>query len=164
MIDKIPEVLEQKAIKIQFDVKRTGIYRLLQKIKLIEEKKTYEIKPLTLGSLMRISKEVEGISDELFNQKDDNLMAANIKAMGAHSEALARVIAIGLSGRKGEPSTRIVNDVLNNFTPSDMMKVLNIILKQMNVMGFMSSIISIKGMSLVNPEEIIAPADSTLGK
>lgn len=166
MIDKIADTVLQQDIKITFDVRPTSwVHGFLQKLnmwpfkKLYPLQQTYCLKPITLGTLIKISKLLIDIDMSVFDMK--NLLESNYQAIVKHGGTVARIAAIAIHGRPGDVPADIVNAVLNNFTTRELQGTMQVILGQMNVQDFMFSIISIKGMNMEmspsNQEETIAP-------
>lgn len=161
MIDKIADTVLQTDITIDFDIRPVSrLHSLMQRVGVMPKKDKYVLKPITMGSLIKISKLLIEIDMNLFDMK--NFLESSYQAIVKHGETAARVVAIAIHGRPGEVPEQLVESVLNNFTTKELQATMSVILGQMNVQDFMLSIISIKGMNVIQmsqqlQEEIIAP-------
>ena len=116
--------------------------RLLKKTK-----RVYKLQPATLGTLVKISKEL--LSIEIEDADKSNWMVLCQKLMQAHSGRLAKVIAIAIVNRKEEPPDSLVEFIAYNMTAKEMSIVAAHVLDKMDIRSFVSSIISIKGTNIL---------------
>ena len=133
----------------------------LHKVGLLPSKRNFNIKPLVTGVLLQISKTIEDMkpmSEE--GIKDRTLLEVGID-QAKYKDHLIKIIAYAIQNGPGEPSKQLMKFLDRNLTPREMMQVLNVVVRQMDVMSFLSSIMSVKGMSLLNPREKIALGDSS---
>lgn len=160
-LQQTADAILQTGVTITVDVQaRTWYERLLQKWKLQKSKRVFVVKPLVLGSLVRISKLLLSIDNslltkELLDEKQKfQLLNVNYDLMQKHSEAMARIMAIAVTNSKAEPSEQLVNFFLYNLTPAELRKVFGVVVMQLDVVGFTSSIISVRGLNVleVNPK------------
>lgn len=87
------------------------------------------------------------------NLQATNLLDASFEAMSEHGDAMARIIAMAIQQQKQEPSEKMVRFILGNFTAQEMKTVLSVVLRQMDVQSFMMSIISMKGLNVLDKKE-----------
>lgn len=120
--------------------------------KFFPKKKILQMHPIKLGSLVKISKLLLSIDKDIFDK--NNILESNHRAMDKHGKDLAMVIAIAFHNRKTDPPASLVNMILEQFTPKELLQVSIIVLTQMNVSAFMSSIISVRnGLSILESQD-----------
>lgn len=146
-VDTPAQTLKEKALKL------CGRWK---------EKRTFVVKPLVLGSLVRVSKLLLSIDNSLLTRElidRDNrfdLYNLNYQMMAQHAEAMARVIAIAVINEKKEPPESLVEFFLYRLTPKELLQVFTVVLNQIDVSGFTSSIISARGLSVLESQDASA--------
>jgi len=157
----VADALLQSEIVISFDIRPVNfLHELLQRFKLSPIKLKYVMRPVTLGTLIKISKLLIDIDMSIFDIK--NLLESNYQAIVKHGRSYATIVAIAIHGKPGQVPESLVNNIVNNFTTKELEATMNIVFRQMDIKNFMSSIISMKGnlqvveMSQKMPEELIA--------
>ncbi|WP_343302847.1 hypothetical protein AAHN97_14980 [Chitinophaga niabensis] len=154
LTSEVNAILEEPAI-IEIEIVSPGLWdKILFKFG-APTKRKFELKPIVLGNLVRISKRLLTVDMDIFEQ-GGNILVANYTAIQNHSTALAEIVAIGMTNQREEPSPRLVRFILNNFTAVELLNVVTKVVKMMEIGAFMNTIISAKGMSLLNPGETIA--------
>jgi hypothetical protein len=127
----------------------------LHKIKVLKSQYHFNIRPLVLGTLIRVSDiMVEMNLPETVSK--DNWMTTGIGLMQKQTDRLLDIVALAIHNDKGPPNRRIKRILKNNATPEELLALITYVITQMDVSGFMKSIISVKGMSLIKEEESIA--------
>ena len=114
---------------------------------------------MVCGTLLRISKEVNDIK---FNSEEKlegvNLIAKAFESALSDTQCLINVLALAITNSEKRPGEKLKKFLLENLTTAQMMKILMMVVNQLNVNDFLNSIILVKGMSLVKGE-IIAPGE-----
>ncbi|HEV7333240.1 MAG TPA: hypothetical protein VGN63_19550 [Flavisolibacter sp.] len=158
-LEHAADSLLHEGVTITVDVKPVDkIESALQRIGWMPKKRSFTIKPLVLGSLVRISKLMLSIDKDAINkdsiQDRFKLFNTNYELMEKHSRQIAEVIAVAVTNTKAAPSRETVEFFLYNLTPQDLMRVLTIVLQQIDVESFTASIISMRGLSVIetNPQ------------
>jgi hypothetical protein len=157
--DKTISAIEQRPIHFTLYVDKPGLWH---KIGILPKKKHFVIKPLTLGTILRISAEVFKIKfDE--NEKFDqaNLVAKTLESALANTECLINVLALAMTGTEKPPSNRLKRFIRENMPTEKMFQLLTAIAALIDVTGFIHSIILVKRMSLINDGELIAPGEQS---
>ncbi|RPE05556.1 hypothetical protein EGT74_24545 [Chitinophaga lutea] len=119
----------------------------------LKAKRKFEIRPATLGSVMKISRlmlEIEPVKD------GTSPIAANYQLLSQHGERLAEVIGQAITNTEAGPSKSLVRFIRENMTGSEILTVTIVVMKQLNVSNFLSTITLMRGVSLLKPEESIA--------
>ncbi len=166
-LKKVSEALTEESIELTFDIRPMNWrHEFLQSLGLKKwpKQKSYILRPITLGTLIKISKLLIDIDMSIFDAK--NLLEGNYQAIVKHGEAVCEIVAMAIHGRPGKTPADMVEMVLNNFTTKELQGAMSLILGQMDIVNFMSSIISMKGtlqileppteMSQSMQEELIA--------
>ncbi|SEV88933.1 hypothetical protein SAMN05428988_0159 [Chitinophaga sp. YR573] len=155
LFDTADTILD-KAIRIDVDVLNPRWWeRLGIKLRWLPAKRTFHIKPATLGNMIRISRLLLDI-DVMPYKGDLTTLDANYQVLNKHGDALAEVIATAIVNTKSGPTKSMISFIKENLTSSELMDIAMVIVKQLNVVPFMTTIISIRGVSLLNPKEKIA--------
>jgi hypothetical protein len=105
--------------------------------------KSFEVKPLTLSQLHRISKLIIDIDGKVQTANDIFIMLRD------HARTCAEIVAIAVSDSRHEPSKKIVDTFFFNLDHKDMDAALNIVMKQMEVINFINTIASIKSLNVL---------------
>jgi hypothetical protein len=144
ILEKVADTVLEKPVVIEVDVAGTWYKKA--------HKATFELKPINLGSLIKISKLLLSIDDKINSQ---DWLNSSYSTMEKHGYSIAKVIAIAIHNRKSDPPASLVNLVLHNFTSKELLSTLAIVLKQMGVSHFISSIVSMKGLNILeaSPKE-----------
>lgn len=162
--DNIIDIGTSTPTLVRIDVKGGNIWgRMLQKLRLKPKKKVLKIYPITLRSRMKYSKYANkgkkyldtlngGKLDILSIDPFHNLVVEEI------SEDIIKAIAVVIHNEKSEPPKWLI-DAIRDFNQAELNVIVDIMKKQLDIEGFLSSIISMTGMSL-QANEIIAFDDS----
>lgn len=143
----VSDTVTNQPVTITVDVKdRTRLDRIFNRNKV----RVFQVTQITLGNLIRISKLLRDIDVSDFkNMNKDNILDSNYALMDRYGHTLARIVATALNNRKDQPGEDLIRFIEANFTSSELLNVLSVVLKQMDVASFMSTIISIRGLSIL---------------
>lgn len=166
-LQKVSNVITQKPVEISVDIDpQSWLHEKLQRLlpKQFPKQRVFKIYPVKMGTLLRISELILPIEKEIFS--NGTMIDANLNAIQKHAKTLCKVIALAIHNRKTEPSERLVNLILQQFTPEAIMRIVVVVLQAMDIKNFMSSIIFIRGLNLLemNPQtqgSTIAPGTSS---
>jgi hypothetical protein len=148
VLSTVPGTYLEKPITLEVDIAPVSKWHaFLQRRGWSLIKQRYEIRPIYLGSLVKISELLLKIEDGVLDS--NNPLGTTYMVATKHSEDLARIIAIAIVNREKDPPESLVRRIKHNFTCTDLVKCLEIVLQQMNITGFMRSIISVRGMNLL---------------
>lgn len=147
-LKKVSDVTVERPVQITVDVNPQGrLHRILQRWGILPKKRVFELGQIKLGTLIRISRYLLEI--EMTIPDRNNLLEVNYKAIDEHGEKLAIIIAMAIQNSKADVSKKLVMFIMQNFTTKELFGVLSIVVQQMDLTSFMSSIISIKGMNVL---------------
>lgn len=119
----------------------------LMRWKTVKVTREFEIRPLTLGSLIRISRIILDINPEIF--KSETVLEAVYGLADKHGRELSKVVAIAFTNARMEPAESLITFIQESITAKQLREVLSVIIRQMDVRSFMSSIVSIRGINLL---------------
>jgi hypothetical protein len=167
LLKKVSNTVTQEPVEITVNVDPTSwLHEKGQKYlpKYFPKQVIYNIYPAKMGTMLRISSLVLSIDKDLFTS--GNKIAANMEAISKHAKTLCKIIALAIYNREERPPARMVNTIMEQFSPEAIFKVVLIVLQSMNLDSFMSSIIFIRGLNLLetNPQtqgSQIAPGTSS---
>ena len=152
-ISQAASSVTQQAIEFTMDVRPINQWQsFLQRTGLKPKVKTFSIQPVVLGNLQRISALLLSILPEKTQVSNANLMDVAFQAAAKHAETLARICAIAIRNSRTEPPKSLVLELLSNMTAKEMVGILSIVLKQLDVSNFILSIISIRGLNVLESE------------
>lgn len=150
----VSEAYLEKTIKLSVDVAPANKWHAyFQKRNWAANTREFEIRPVKLGSLVKISRILLGISDGVLVFA--NPLASTYDAVVKHHRDIATIIAIAIVNREKDPPESLVRCIINNFSTKDILRCLAIVLRQMDITNFTQSIISVRGMNLLK----VSPAD-----
>jgi len=161
---QVSDATLQEPLTITVDIRPQGkIHGRLQTWGVRPKQRVFLLAPITLGSLIRISKLLLGIHLRLPGQsldgKEGALLQMNYEAIEKHTEQMAEIIAIAFQNNRQPASKSMVNFIMENFTTHEMQGVLALVLQQMDLTNFMRSIISVKGLNVLENGK---PAPATI--
>lgn len=149
----------QEPVDFTITVNRPG---LLHKIGIRKKKRKFSIYPLVVGTMLRMTKEISKLNvGELNTSEKGDLFAKAFESMEVNLDKLVDIVALAIHNRKGAVPKSLRRFLINNISNSELFKLVSIVASQVNVQGFLYSIILIKGMSLVKEGETIAPGESS---
>jgi hypothetical protein len=161
VLSEVADTVLDEPVVLTVDVRpQSRLHALLMKWKLLPEKKVFQVRPICMGSLIRISRLILSIDAGKVDFK--NMLESNYRFVDQYAETAAQVIAIAITNSKQKPSGRLVKFILHNFSSSELLSTILIVVRQMGVQNFMSSIISLRGLSVL--EDAVSPEVSPTGQ
>lgn len=150
-LKQVSDTLTDKPVLITVDLKpQNRMHALGQRLRLLPRKKTFAVSQVTTGNLVRISKLLVDIGGDWKELIEDPYRA--ISAYGPH---LVRIVAVCLHNRKQEPPDSLYDLVEHNMTAAEISDVISVVLKQMNVKDFITSIILTRGLNVLEMSRIL---------
>lgn len=146
-LQQTAEVLTDKPVTIEIDVPaKSRWHKLLQRWKLKPAKKVYELKPLRLGPIIRISEILNEMQIESVNE--NNVIEKTYQMAAEHGEKLMDCIAIALHNSESEPPAQI-KQLLRSCTAKEIAAMCNYTVAKVDVANFIKSIALIKGVNVL---------------
>lgn len=151
-------MVTDRVIQIEIPVKKLSwIDKLLKR----PDVRVFHVRRACLGALINFSGRTVGV-EKIKNAEKVGLPEL-IKAIGSDGETMITCLGILIEDTCEEPSEEIKEFIRRNMDNSDMKAVLAFLMQHSRYEDFLSSTILIKGMSLMEPAEIIAPETKTFG-
>ncbi len=119
-------------------------------------KKQYELKPIVIGNLFRISKLLLTVDPgKIFT--GGNMLENSHRLVVEHTDTLIDILAIAIKNTQAEPDKGLKKLIRENLTAKEILTLLSMTLRQLDLQNFISSIISIRGLNVLETEEINSP-------
>lgn len=148
VLSKVASAVNQAPIELEVDIKPINrIHAALQRWSVLPRKKRLVFAPATLGTLIRISEHLLAIDVSVF--KSGNVMEANFQSISKDGVKIATIIAIAATNSRWMPSRSLVRFIMTNFTATELLNTMSMVLRQMDVTSFMTTIISMRGMNVL---------------
>ena len=159
--DAIDSILE-KGVDFEITVTKTNV---LHKLNLIPVKRKFVIYPIKMGTLLKISKILLDLdTDELTGVMKSEGKEVNILDLGAkniieNKDKLIMMIAYGITNSEKEPPKSLVRFLNENLTAKEGLKLMTLVIQQMDVSPFLASLVSLKGMNLLQTKKKETPGE-----
>ena len=159
--DAIDSILE-KGVDFTIIVQNKNI---LHELNLIPSKRKFVIYPIKMGTLLKISKILLDLdTDELVGAmksegKEINLLDLGAKNIIENKDKLIKMIAYGIVNSEKEPSKNLIRFLNENLTAKEGFRLMTVIVQQMDVNPFLASLVSIKGMNLLQTKKKATPGE-----
>jgi len=153
LLQKTADTLLQEPVVLEVDITaKKPLHSFLQKIGWMPIKRRLVINPITLGNLVRISKIL--LEMDLAGRVDiKNILESNFKLIVENGDRMATVIAIAVHNDRSEPPAALVRFIKTHFTSRETYAAVTVVLKMMDLKSFMNTIISVKGMTVMSPQD-----------
>jgi len=138
---------------------------ILHKLNLIPAERKFVIFPIKMGTLLKISKILLDLdTDELVGvmkneDKEINLLDLGAKNIIENKDKMIKMIAYGIVNSEKEPSKNLIKFLNENLTAKEGLKLMTLIVQQMDVNPFLASLVSIKGMNLLQTKKKATPGE-----
>jgi hypothetical protein len=151
VLKQVSDAVTDKPVTVTITVKPNGrLHKLLQKHRIAARERVFSVTQTRLGNLERISKLLVDMGGNLSE------MASNpYDAISKFTPHLVGIVAIGLYNRKEEPPDSLYRFIEENVTPREMLGIVGVLLSQMNVTGFISTIILTRGLNVLEMSQQI---------
>ncbi|MBA7566352.1 hypothetical protein ES695_06370 [Candidatus Atribacteria bacterium 1244-E10-H5-B2] len=159
--DAIDSILE-KGVDFTITIQNKNI---LHKLNLIPAERKFIIFPIRMGTLLKISKILLDLdTDELVGAMKDENKEINLLDLGAkniieNKDKMIKMIAYGIVNSEKEPPKSLIRFLNENLTAKEGLKLMTLIVQQMDVNPFLASLVSIKGMNLLQNKKKATPGE-----
>lgn len=151
-LSKVADTITSKPASFEIIfIPQNKLHAWLIKKKILPGKKTFEIKPIVLGNLLRISKLLLTIQGS--KGSDKSLLDQAYNLVRDHTETVVEIIAIAIQNNKYEPAAKLKRQIAENLTPKEVLHLVSAVLQQLDLTNFISSIISIRGLNVLDSGE-----------
>lgn len=152
----------EKGVDFTITIQNKNIFHRLN---LIPSERKFVIYPIKMGTLLKISKILLDLNtNELIevmkkNDKETNFMDLGAKNIIENKDKLVKMIAYGIVNSEKEPSKRLIRFLNENLTTKEGLKLMTLVIQQMDVSPFLASLVSIKGMNLLQIKKEETPGE-----
>ncbi|MCK4447171.1 MAG: hypothetical protein KAW56_08815 [Candidatus Marinimicrobia bacterium] len=153
--DAIDSILE-KGVDFTITITHKNI---LHKFNLSPTERKFIIYPIKMGALLKISKILLDLdTEELIGVmktegKEVNILDLGAKNIVENKDKLIMMIAYGITNCEKEPPKSLIKFLNENLTAKEGLKLMTLVVQQMDVSPFLASLVSIKGMNLLAKKE-----------
>ncbi len=142
----IADAILQEGIDFHIDVDKQNI---LHRIGILKKSRKFIIKPLVAGTLIRISRLMVDMKFPETDINKDDIYTLGITLIDSNMIKVVELIAYAVINSEKKPDKKLIKFLRTNLTQKEIYEIVRIIVTQLDVTNFMSTIISIKGMSLL---------------
>lgn len=147
-LNRVADTLLNEPVEITVDVISPG--RIWWKFWVEPERqRVFKIHQITYGNLIRISQMLLNVEVDEGFLTSANLMNNTFQILSKHGDTIARIVATALYNRKDEAPIQLIDFIKSNFSSKEIFEVFSIILRQMDITSFISTIITMKGLSVL---------------
>ena len=153
--DAIDSILE-KGVDFTITIQNKNI---LHKLNLAPTERKFVIYPIKMGALLKISKilldlDTKELVGVMKNEgKEVNILDLGAKNIVENKDKLIMMIAYGITNCEKEPSKSLIKFLNENLTTKEGLKLMTLVVQQMDVSPFLASLVSIKGMNLLQTKK-----------
>jgi len=152
LLQNAGKTLLQEPVILEVDIHpRHRLHGWMQDYGFLPSKRRLTIRPITLGNLVRISRLLLEMDTRAIDM--GNILEANYRLIADHGMQMARIIALAVHNQRTEPPDSLVHFIRDHFTARELAHAAGIVLKQMDLQSFMTTIISVKKMTVMSPKE-----------
>jgi len=151
----IEKTILEKGVDFVVSVNKKNIFH---KLGILQIERKFVIHPLVIGTLLKISNilininndKLKGaIEEEKATKKvSDDILNISYESIAESSEKIIRIIAHAIHNSESDPPRRLIRFLKKNLKPTETLKLLNLIIKQMDINSFLACLVSMKGMNI----------------
>lgn len=163
-LSKVSNTVTQEPVELTVTITpRNRFHRWLQNNRwtgrFFPKKQVLLIHPIYMGTLIRISKLLLTIDESQFDQ--ERMLDSAHRAIEKHGETVIQIIALAIHNRKTDPPASLLALIRDEFQSEMVLTVLMMVLKQMDIQSFTSSIIFMRGLNITKPKKEMSPQSPT---
>lgn len=153
-LSRTGDILTEKPIFVTVNLRpKNKIDKFLMHIRLKSNNRVFELRPIVVGNMIRIASKVIEIPEDIIDQQ---MLEVLMNGTHEHMDKLIYIVACGIQNNRKEPSTELIEFIKYEFTSTDVAKVIDNILMQMNAKDFIKSIVLIRGLNVLSVPEMVA--------
>ena len=131
---------------------------IFQKLFLSKGRK-FVIHPASLGTLLKISNELNKVKEFTINEASDaDMFELSVDSVVKYKDNLVNAVAYAIINKGSEPSKRFLKFLNSNLQPKEALQLITLVLSQMGVRDFLAS------MVLASRTNLMTKTNSTRGK
>lgn len=147
------DAVVQTPITLHFDIApKNRLHERLQKWGVCKKKKSFALRPLVYGNLLRVAK--LWLQLGMKTAMDRNaVLDGTMTIMATQTPLIAEMIAVIIHNRKSYPPQALADFILYNITQQDAKGLLKVVLKQIDIETFLSGLVSLRGLNVLPQAE-----------
>ncbi len=150
ILSQVSEKVLQESVTITVDIRPSNWFEsIMQRMGLMKSKRVFTVHPITMGTLLRISKYLLSIKVDM-SVKD---LRRSYMVISEHAETMATIIAIAIQNSKRGPDKKLINLIMDNFKSKELLGVCAVILYQMDPLNFLNTITSMTGLNILESRD-----------
>lgn len=134
---------------------------ILHRLGLLRKERRFVIKPLHPGTLLRISRLILDMDIDVLRDAGDDLFSKGVLSIDKHMDTMVKIIAHAIENAENEPSHRLMKYLRENLTVSEMLKIIILVTRQMDVKDFLACMVSIRNLNLFETKKESTPQNQT---
>ncbi|WP_131535456.1 hypothetical protein [Pedobacter nototheniae] len=159
ILRQVANVATNREIDIEIDIVKPSILDRLRKRK----SKVFKVRRSCLSTLLYLSELILELKTEIDTSEKNNV-AKILKAFGDDAALTVKIIGVLILNTNQLPPYCLTKFLLKNLDAVEQKYLLYKLIDHNRLEDFLSSIILMKGMSLLKTEEMIASENEVLGK
>lgn len=136
---------------------------ILHRFGILKKERTFTINPIRLGALMRISKIFialdSGPVDMAAIANEGDALRAGTENIVKYTDGFAEIAAIAIENSQKQASPWLISFLRENLTASELLRLIGLVVRQMDVSDFLLCVIRTRGIVLMKEK-----APETSGK
>uniref|UniRef100_A0A6M3LBY7 Uncharacterized protein n=1 Tax=viral metagenome TaxID=1070528 RepID=A0A6M3LBY7_9ZZZZ len=152
MEQPVKAILEE-GVDFFVTVKKTNI---LHRLKILKDRKRFVIYPITLGTLFKIAQVLGDLGEKIDlkpDLKDSDFITMGIENIVKHTDKMVKVVAYAILNKNQEPSRGLIKFLEKNLTASEILRLLTLVVQQMDIQDFLACMVSLGQMNLATPKK-----------
>lgn len=142
------DTITEKTFNFDITIVPKGkLHALLQRFKLARKKVSFELRPVSVGTLYRISKMI--LSLEINTGTDLSSLSRSHLRVTENIDTMIEICATAIHNQKSEAPASLKNLLRENLSSIELMKLMAMVVKSMAVENFIVSIVLVKGMNVL---------------
>ncbi|WP_316851158.1 hypothetical protein [Pedobacter agri] len=159
ILKKVANVVTNREIEIEIEIVKPSLIDRIKKRKV----KVFKVRRACLSTLLFLSNIILELKTNPDDSKTDKASGV-LKAIGDDAKLTVKIIGALLLNSDKSPGYFLEKFLLDNLDTLEQRYILYKLIDHSRLENFLSSIILMKGMSLLKTEEMIASENEALGK
>lgn len=147
VLQKVADSYTDKPLDFSYSIEpKNWMHKALQALRLKPKSKSYQVRNLTCGNMIRISGKVSAVSPDSLKV---NSFESQVQVIKQNMPLMLYICAVGLLNSRDEPSEAFIKELRENLTGEEVKDLTIIILDKLNIEVFISTIAWICGHNMM---------------
>ena len=147
---EISAIIEE-GVKFSVSVAHQTVWH---KLRLLPKQKEFVLYPSTMGTLLKISKEMNKVDFPDVKESKLTVLEYSLMCMDKGIEGMVRSIGYAIVNSKNNPRKKLLLYLVNNLTPKELAKIWAMVIKQADIASFFGCITSMTMMRTMTRSEV----------